>query len=652
MNCHQAQDNLLEWVYDELPDDARAEVEHHLAGCPACREELAQLQWARQALAQGRLDEPADGPSLPATDNPQSAAGGARRPRWSPALLTGAVAAAAALAVGVWLWLQQGTQMPVQAQMRGPIEIRRTGVSLTILSQPADWPGPFTWNPAMSQTQVTVAQSLTQMPVPPNGQSWQVGTDANNVQILTNYRMRSYGWPGMALVRDQRIVRNLPKGKSTVRLTGVPSGILPDTVRLRGIDAPDGLAILEQNYQYDLASAGAVLHRYIDKPISLLLRSGQTAKGVLLSYGAASVTLQPAGQGPRTVAADQIRSVTLAKLPAGLLTQPTLVWHLANRTEAAQQFEVAYMTHGLTWRADYVLKLRPAKVQPGGPGATIIDTADLVGYATVMNRSGVTYERAQLKLMAGDVNLIRPAVTWELFNADDVTNFVGVEQDKRHGFQEKSFFEYHLYTLGRPATIRSDETKQIELLTAAGVRMRRGYVYDPGRHKSAVQVVHEFKNSKANRLGKPLPKGVVRLYAPDPEGLDTFAGQTTIDHTPVNEKLRVPWGWAFDIVGEATRTDYRRQGNDHRVRYEYRLRNHKPRAVTVTLIVRVPKSTYEAECKRPWHIREAGVIEIPVTLVANTEEKVTFSYSYNNHTGGGFESPFDNDEPDAGDARN
>jgi hypothetical protein len=31
------------------------------------------------------------------------------------------------------------------------------------------------------------------------------------------------------------------------------------------------------------------------------------------------------------------------------------------------------------------------------------------------------------------------------------------------GFEEKSFFEYHLYTLGRPTTLPDNSTKQIEL---------------------------------------------------------------------------------------------------------------------------------------------------------------------------------------------
>ncbi len=46
------------------------------------------------------------------------------------------------------------------------------------------------------------------------------------------------------------------------------------------------------------------------------------------------------------------------------------------------------------------------------------------------------------------------------------------------GFAEKSFFEYHLYTLGRPATIPDRSTKQVELFpTAHTIPVEKVLVY-------------------------------------------------------------------------------------------------------------------------------------------------------------------------------
>ena len=604
MDCNKAKELLIDLLYEELVGAERQAVADHLDGCPSCRREFDELRGVRSLLAQHRQDEPTEVPTAPVA-----------RPRgmWRRTFLTGAVAAAAAILIGLAVWLFQKTGSDPVLADPGPVEIERLGVSLTILSQPDNWPGGFQW------------------PVQ---------------QRMSRWRRRRQSWPGMALVRDQRLVRRLNQGVTQVRVTGVPSGILPDTVRLRGLDHPKGLAILEQNYQYDLASPAAVLKRHVDKQITVTSDNDQAASGRLLSFDRASLVLQPDRQGPRTVDRSQVAAVSFPELPKGLLTRPTLVWELENRAARQQRFEVAYLTHGLTWRADYVLKLRPATRAQKGKAATadefaVEDIADLVGYATVTNRSGVTYEAAQLKLMAGDVNLIKPEGALNLY-IFGIKHKQGGGGGGRPEFQEKSFFEYHLYTLVRPTTLRNAETKQIELLTGHGVRLKRGYVYDPHRgNRTAARVVSELKNSEANGLGKPLPKGVLRLYAPDPTGRQTYAARTTIDHTPKDETLRLPWGHAFDIACSFTQTDYRRRGNDHNRTWRYDLRNHKDYDVTITVLVRVPRSTYAAECSRRWHVRQTGLVEINVPVRAHAAATVTFSHRYNPSRGGGLTSPHD-----------
>jgi len=194
----------------------------------------------------------------------------------------------------------------------------------------------------------------------------------------------------------------------------------------------------------------------------------------------------------------------------------------------------------------------------------------------------------------------------------------------------------------RPTTLRDAETKQLEMVSGSGLKLTRGYVYNPAVHKTAVRVVSELMNSEANGLGKPLPKGVVRLYAPDPTGVQTYVSKTTIDHTPKDEKLRLPWGYAFDIACSARDVDYRRRGNDHSRTWVGQIRNHKDHDVNVTVQLRVPKSTYRGECKDfPWHVRQVGLVEIDVPVRADQAADVTFAYKWNPRSGGGLTSPHD-----------
>jgi hypothetical protein len=161
-------------------------------------------------------------------------------------------------------------------------------------------------------------------------------------------------------------------------------------------------------------------------------------------------------------------------------------------------------------------------------------------------------------------------------------------------FQEKSFFEYHLYTLQRPTTIKQNETKQINLLSGSGIGVRKELVLNgqqfyfqgynnPGEPiKEKVGVFVEFKNSKENNLGMPLPAGIVRVYKADDTGAQQFVGENRIEHTPKDESVRIKLGEAFDVVAERKQTDFKTIARRvWEYAYEIRIRNHKEQPVTV-----------------------------------------------------------------------
>jgi hypothetical protein len=232
--------------------------------------------------------------------------------------------------------------------------------------------------------------------------------------------------------------------------------------------------------------------------------------------------------------------------------------------------------------------------------------------------------------MAGDVRLIPPPfVTGQGGNIELVRDDYSWALPDSLLFRQKAFFEYHLYTLGRPTTLASHETKQIQLTSADGVTMRRKYVYNPQVHPTAPKVVSELENSEDNRLGRPLPKGRVRLYAPDPAGLDQQVGVTSIDHTAAGETLEFTWGHAFDIACTFRESTYRRRaGWDHLHENEYTIANHKAHDVTVVVVVQVPRATYEAKCAYPWSKPAVGWVNIPVPVSAGRGVRFTFTYAW------------------------
>jgi len=406
----------------------------------------------------------------------------------------------------------------------------------------------------------------------------------------------------LGLVRETRRL-DLPAGRVSLRFADVTAQIRPETVHLASLLSPAALRILEQNYQYDLLNPAKLLDKFVGKEITLVLRRYQNNSEIFEPVQATLLS-NNAGQvwrinGQIVINPTNIVEMRFPDVPKNLVATPTLVWDVENREAGPQTIEASYLTNGLNWRADYVLVVNADDTK-----------GDLQGWVTLTNGSGATFEDARLQLVAGDVNRVSEERNYAL---------AGAMADKRaeseSQFQEQGFFEYHLYTLQRPTTIRDNETKQVSLLEAAGFDVKKEFVINGQRYyysnynnpgqtiKEKVGVYMQFRNSQQNKLGMPLPAGTVRLYKKDTTGNQQFIGEDKIDHTPKDEDVRVKVGDAFDIIAERKQTDYKVLASGHLYEYAYeiKIRNHKDGPVTV--IVNEPiggdwemvSSTFEAK---------------------------------------------------------
>lgn len=405
-----------------------------------------------------------------------------------------------------------------------------------------------------------------------------------------------------ALVKEIRAL-NLQKGRQEVRVEDVAQYIDPTSVSFRSLTPGFQIDVLEQNYQYDLMSPFTILAKSIGKRVRIIrtLDSGQmsivegellSAPGQVVSGGQGSL-MTYSGMVVRTsdgrILLDPVGTVELMEMPEGLISRPTLMWDLLAQRAGNANVEVAYLTNNIRWSADYVLVLNADDTK-----------ADVNGWVTINNESGATYNNARLKLIAGDVRRIMPpAGRGSGFGAAAMEMAKLADQ-----FVEQSLFEYHLYTLQRPATVRQKETKQIALLSANDVGVTKelimeatrniwrsyGSEYRPGEgwatdSKVKINVVVEVKNSEQNRMGMPLPKGKVRVYKRDADGQVQMLGEDMIDHTPREEKIRLWIGDSFDVVGEYRRVNFRRiSARVTEEDFEIKVRNRKKTPEMVRVI--------------------------------------------------------------------
>jgi hypothetical protein len=328
-------------------------------------------------------------------------------------------------------------------------------------------------------------------------------------------------------------------------------------------------------------------------------------------------------------------NLQFSQLPGGLITRPTLEWLLESPSRGSQKTRIAYETEGMTWWADYNIILDERK------GCAM----DFSAWVSIINQSGAGYRNARLKLIAGDVNRARPQQP-----PREVMYRMAVAEDNA-GFAEKSFFEYHLYTLGRRTDLPDNSTKQIELIPASrGVKCQKELVFAPtlafpwqgrqqleqeyGRYgNSEINVYLLFANEEKNHLGMPLPAGRVRVnQMDDADGSLEFIGEDVIDHTPRNEDVRVRMGNAFDVVGERTQTNYR---VDMRTRnlwetFEISLRNHKTEAVDIMVLENLYRSsnwTIE-DANLPFKKENSNRIRFDVKVPSEKETVIRYTAHY------------------------
>jgi hypothetical protein len=373
----------------------------------------------------------------------------------------------------------------------------------------------------------------------------------------------------LALVRQTRLIR-LKKGIQQFKYTDVAAMIDSTTVHFASRTSPSGIELLEQNFEYDLVGTQRLLEKYLNQNIIASTKEGNAFSGTLLNAQGQDVIIQLKDGPIKVVKADFLETIEFPSLPEGLITQPTLVWLLDCRKPGQHMSEISYLTKGVKWHAEYVAVTNPK------------DTGlELGGWVSIENRSGTTYRDATLKLVAGDVHMARPIEPVRRMRAAEMAFKTAPPPQ----FEEKAFFEYHLYTLRRPSTLKDRQIKQITLFPSAKARAKKTYTYDGQKNDKKVGVFLEFINDKAGGLGLPLPAGKIRVYKQDLDGSQVFIGEDLIDHTPRDEKVRIYVGNVFDIVGERTLKDVQEiSRRSRRETVEIRLRNHKEEDVRITVI--------------------------------------------------------------------
>jgi hypothetical protein len=446
---------------------------------------------------------------------------------------------------------------------------------------------------------------------------------------------------------------DLKPGENRIQFTDTTAYLEPESVILRDPTGKRTLQILEQNYRADPVSQQLLLSLYEGKTLDFLLQPNDpksVVRGRIIRSGYVSPRMGYSGEmrEPIIEVDGQLRfglpgTPVFPALIGDTILKPTLNWVLQSDKPGEMNAEFSYVTGQITWSADYNL-VAPEKG----------DQIDLVGWVTVNNQTGKTFDNARIKLMAGNVNKIQPPMNGRFMMTEGMAVAGGIG-GMIPQVSEKAFEEYHLYELHRPTTLHDQESKQVEFVRAAGIKAERFYVYDgvkinqnqyQGWNMESIRqnteygtesnpdvaVMREFVNSEANHLGMPLPAGRLRFYRQDTDGQLEFTGENDIKHTPRDETIRVYTGDAFDIKGERRRTDYRIDVSRRMLdeSFEIKLRNHKKEPVEVRVVEHLYRGmNWEITEKSSTYLKiESQTMEFRVQVAPDSEKVVTYNAHY------------------------
>src|SRR5713101_180410 len=253
----------------------------------------------------------------------------------------------------------------------------------------------------------------------PTHQAWAASADdepKGEAPALTIYNQQ------FAVVR-QKMPLDLKLGVNHVQVTDITAHLEPDSVILRPLDTSRRLQILEQNYRNDPVSQQLLLSLYEGKTIDFLqtdkdanphlvqgkiIRSGYVPHyAAMHAYGQQYYQQQASNaQGGGEQPIIEVNGKLQFSLPGqpifpaladDTVLKPTLSWELQADKPGALATEFSYVTGGMNWAASYNVVAPPKG-----------NVLDLVGWVTLDNQSGKTFQDAHIKLMAGDVNKIQP----------------------------------------------------------------------------------------------------------------------------------------------------------------------------------------------------------------------------------------------------
>ena len=130
-------------------------------------------------------------------------------------------------------------------------------------------------------------------------------------------------------------------------------------------------------------------------------------------------------------------------------------------------------------------------------------------------------------------------------------------------------------------------------------------------------------------MGKPLPKGTIRLYKEDSKGNMQFVGEDKINHTADKETVRLRLGTSFNLSADMKRVAFKKLSDKvHLGTYEITFKNGSDQMADVQLTLTFPDDFKLMEESQKGERTTSNTIRWIVSVPAKGETKLTYKVQF------------------------
>ena len=245
-----------------------------------------------------------------------------------------------------------------------------------------------------------------------------------------------------------------------------------------------------------------------------------------------------------------------------------LYWNVQSEMDGAAQIQITYFTSGITWSADYICIADKDEKQ-----------MSFDGFVRIHNNSGEEYEKAQVRLVVGTINLVEKIAQLAQIPIAEVAKLaddaeksyrnravLGAMMPKPAAAAEpapdaaaaapkeiikEGLSEYFIYTIEGTETIKNGWSKRMRSFEGQTIPFKIEYRYRPQEYGEQLARMYLLKNDKESKLGTtPLPDGVVRVFRDNGRDGLSYLTQQAVKYIPIGDKIELNLGVDPEVIFE------------------------------------------------------------------------------------------------------